>query len=84
MTWSHDGLGWGGWLFMVLAMLAFWALVVWAVVLIFRGTKPEPDHSPLGRDPLEILDERFARGEIERDEYQARQEVLRTGGRVHA
>ena len=33
MGWYHDGMGWGGWLLMTLAMVAFWALVVFAVTL---------------------------------------------------
>ena len=37
MGWYHDGTGWGGWLVMALAMVAFWALVVLAVVALFRG-----------------------------------------------
>jgi putative membrane protein len=77
MGWYHDGLGWGGWILMTMAMVAFWALVVFAVIAIFRGTQrssaPTPDH----RNPLQILDERFARGEIDEDEYHARSSVLR-------
>lgn len=36
MNW-YGGTGWGGWLLMTLVMLAFWALLVFAVVAIFRG-----------------------------------------------
>ena len=31
------------------------------------------------RDPMGILDERFARGELDREEYEARKAVLRGG-----
>lgn len=41
--WYHDGLGWVGWVLMTLAMLAFWALVGFAVVALFRGTEPRAD-----------------------------------------
>ncbi len=80
MGWYHDGVGWGGWLVMVVSMLAFWALVVFAVVALFRA-RDEREPSTKGRDPLAILDERFARGEIDESEYRARAEVLR--GAVH-
>lgn len=77
MGWYHDGVGWGGWILMTLAMIAFWALVVFAVLALFRdgrsSSTPTPDH----RDPIQLLDERFARGEINEDEYHARRSVLR-------
>ena len=80
MGWYHDGMGWGGWLFMTVAMVAFWALVVFAVIAIFRGTQPS-DATSGRRDPMQILDERFARGEIDEDEYHTRSSVLR--GSLH-
>lgn len=78
MGWYYDGMGWGGWLVMSLMMVAFWALVVWGLVAIFRGTRDTDAVTGVrGRDPMEILDERFARGEIDTEEYRARQDVLR-------
>ena len=35
----HDGWGRGGWLVMTLMMLAFWALVIFAVVMGIVGTR---------------------------------------------
>ena len=72
MGWYHDGMGWGGWLLMTLAMVAFWALVVFAVVALFRGADPRTDR----RTPEQILDERFARGEIDEVEYRIRRDAL--------
>lgn len=78
MGWYHDGVGWGGWLVMVIGMIAFWGLVVWAVIAIFRSTQPSTaSDSTAHRDPLDILDERFARGEIDETEYRVRTDVLR-------
>jgi putative membrane protein len=76
MGWYHDGMGWGGWLVMLLGMVAFWGLVVWAVVVLFRDTHSE-DARPTHHHPLDTLDERFARGEIDETEYRARADVLR-------
>ncbi|WP_341241999.1 SHOCT domain-containing protein [uncultured Nocardioides sp.] len=61
---------------MTLAMVAFWALVVFAVLALFR-TQRSGESTPDRRDPMQILDERFARGEIDEDEYHARASVLR-------
>lgn len=83
MGWYYGGGGWAGWLVMAAAMVAFWGLVIFAVIAIFRGIGKthEPAERSSGRDPLQILDERFARGELDVDDYQARQGVLRGSGR---
>ena len=79
MGWYHNGTGWAAWLVMSLAMVAFWGLVIRALVVILpRGSGADTMPSGRRRDPLEILDERFARGEIDAEEYHARQDVLRT------
>lgn len=80
MMWSN-GMGWSGWLFMSVTTLAFWALVVFAVVALFRGSRtttapPSPNRDE--HDARQILDQRFARGEIDAEEYRARQDVLRS------
>jgi putative membrane protein len=80
MDWQHDGsgwgTGWGGWLVMMLAMVAFWTLVVLAVVALFRESRPQRE-APPGRSAFDVLAERFARGEIDAEEYHRREEVLR-------
>lgn len=78
MMWN-SGMGWTGWLFMALTTVAFWGLVIFAVIALFRGTRndAEPERRVVTRDPGQILDERFARGEIDADEYHTRQDVLR-------
>jgi putative membrane protein len=81
MGWYHDGAGWGGWLVMTIAMLAFWALVVVAVVVLFRGSKSSGQESSPHQDPMDTLNQRFARGEIDEDEYHARSAVLRSSVR---
>lgn len=75
MGWYHDESGWGGWVVMTLAMVAFWALVVFAVVALFRGD----DTASERRTADQILDEQLARGEIEPAEYQARRDRLHAG-----
>ena len=55
-------------------------LVVLAVVALFRGVT-QGRGSGSQQDPMDILDQRFARGEIDEDEYHARAAVLRTSVR---
>lgn len=75
MGW-YDGMGWGGWILMTGAMVVFWALLLFAVLALFRTQRSGGSTSDR-RDPMQILDERFARGEIDEDEYYARSSVLR-------
>jgi putative membrane protein len=79
MMWWHNGMGWGGWVIMTLTMVAFWSLVVFGILAIFRSDRDDRvNQGTAERDPLQILDERFARGEIDADEYHARRETLGT------
>lgn len=65
------GAGWW-WLVVLLFWLAVIALIVWAVRTGRDGTSaPDPNH-----DARRILAERYARGEIDADEYRERLEVL--------
>ncbi len=84
MHYYGDGIGWGGWLVMVAMMAVFWGAIAWVIVTLIRhsgsGSEPSPvtgSDSMRGSDPMRILDERFARGEIDEAEYQRRREVLR-------
>jgi putative membrane protein len=60
---------------MMLMMLVFWGLVIWGIVvgirwLVRQGRDGRPDHA------LEILRERYARGEIGKEEFEARRRDL--------
>ena len=71
----------GPWMFIgPLMMIVFLAAIVAGVVLMVRwlgmpghGTGQHP--SP-GRTPFDILKERFARGEIDKEEYEERRRIL--------
>ena len=83
MGWyDTGGIGAGGWIAMVTMMVLFWGLVIFAGVAIFRGTtsRDRYDAGPVDRtayrEPLDILDERFARGELDDAEYQSRKAIL--------
>ncbi len=67
--WGH---GWGGWIFGPLMMIVFIALIVGVVVLVVRwlGGGGGPAQGAKQKAALEILEERFARGEIDKDEFE--------------
>jgi putative membrane protein len=76
-----DG-GWWGFGMMLFSFL-FLGLVVVGVVFVVRSLSEGGGRSPNrsdGNRALDILDERFARGEIDRSEYEERRRIL-TGGR---
>ena len=80
--WHDGGSGPGMWIAMGLMMLAFWALVAVLVVYVVRNLGHRHDHSAAGGTPPDnatrILEERFARGDIDTDEYNQRRDVLRS------
>ncbi len=71
--WMHGG-GWGwavGW------HLLFWAVaVVLTLVLVAALTRRPADRTTTVADPRQILAERFARGEIDAEEFEHRRRVL--------
>jgi len=74
MGFGFGGMGW-------LSMLVFWvviiALAVWVLGKLFPRVADTPPAQPTSRrnaapeSPLEILDQRYARGEISRRDYEA-------------
>ena len=77
----HDwgyGWGWGGGMFFgPLFMIAGPVLLIVLVVLLVRWLSETGDRPSVRlRTPREILDERFAKGEIHRDEYEERRKAL--------
>lgn len=77
MHYWNDGVSWGGVVLMATMMIVFWgaiaAIVVTAIRHLGTGSRTEPG----GADPTRILDERFARGEVDEDEYRRRRDLLR-------
>jgi putative membrane protein len=76
------GMGLGFGMFGLLFMVLFWggliALAIWLVSVLFpissrRRTTPGADQP---QSPREILDTRYARGEISREEYELMKQDL--------
>ncbi len=73
MDWPNWGMGLG-WVSMILV----WVLIVLGVVVLIRwlGTPWGERHDVPRKTPLEILKERYALGEIEREEYEQKRRDL--------
>ena len=75
MGWYGSGMGLGAWLFMGTFWVALLALIVWLVVrLLPAGNRPAAGESV--ESPEDILDRRFARGEIDEQTYAAQRSAL--------
>ena len=74
MWWDGGwGIVWG------LAMAAFWIAVIAVIVVMLRAVARRPDGVG-GRSALELLEERYARGEVTGDEFLDRRAVLTDKG----
>jgi putative membrane protein len=75
------GWGWGGWVLMGVVMVLFWVAVITAIVVAIRylvgsgGASGGPPRYEPPR-PEDVLAGRFARGEIDEDEYRRRITLL--------
>jgi putative membrane protein len=78
MNWGTGMSGWGM-LFMTFSTLLIVGLVVGGIVFAVRQTGTRAQPMPPRADPRHILAERYARGEIDDEEYQRRLGTLRGG-----
>ena len=86
MPWMHGfGFGWGGMIFGGLLTLLFWGVIIALIVFAVRAlSRPGSRQATLpagslGQAPdqaLEILRERYARGEISKDEFNTMRQDL--------
>jgi putative membrane protein len=80
-TYWHSGWdwGWGHMFFGSLMMILFWGGLILVILLAVRWLGGGTSHgagSPSVRRPLDILQERFARGEIDEEEFEKRRRLL--------
>jgi putative membrane protein len=78
-TWMHGDWGWGWMSLMMVLMVLFWGGIIVGVVWLVRsagGAAWTREGSMSRETPVEILDRRFAEGEISEEDYRARREVL--------
>lgn len=72
------GFGFGG-----IFMLLFWVLIIWALIALIRGGSGHgfmcghtPEEHLQKNSPLDILKERYAKGEINQAEFEQKKKDL--------
>ncbi|MEU5260116.1 SHOCT domain-containing protein [Amycolatopsis sp. NPDC021455] len=85
MFWYGNGMGGWGYVLMTVGMVLFWGLLIFGVVALVRVLGRGSQHTAVPAAqraaPERILADRYARGEIDEDEYHRRLDTLlgRTG-----
>jgi putative membrane protein len=69
---DSDHMDGGGWVMMGIVLLVIIVLVLGLVYFMVRDSSQRGG----GSGPLDVLNHRFARGEIDEEEYQKRRDVL--------
>ena len=83
MFWTDQYLSGWGWVAIVTSMVVFWGLMIALAVILVRGLRRSADAPPERRpSPEQLLGERFARGEIDEEEYRRRRAALTGSDRV--
>jgi putative membrane protein len=86
MWYPHHGYSWETMIFGGLMMVLFWGGLITLTLWLFRASvgpnvnrsdNSEGQHRPT-RDALDILKERYARGEISKDEFEQIRDDLRS------
>ena len=72
--------GWGGWNWMMMLMPLLWivliGLIVWAAIRLSQRPSDQTAAQPRREAAQEILDRRFASGEIDAEAYARARETL--------
>ena len=76
MFWTDHDLTGGGWAVMIISMVLFWGLLIGLGVWLVRALSGSGPNAEGRLSPEQVLAERFARGEIDEDEYQRRLAAL--------
>jgi len=85
--WGMMGPGWGmmgpgmmggfGWGWMPLLVIVFWGLIIWGIVAAVRSSRNDGGHKATTTESaLDVLKLRYARGEINKKEYEEKKREL--------
>jgi len=74
--WDGASAPWYGMIFGPIMMIVFVVLIVVVIAWVLRAIGLGWQHTPPESTPLDTLKHRFARGEIDRAEYEERKKVL--------
>lgn len=78
---GYDWAGGGSWLWMFGGLLLVIGVIVLVMWIVTRASRvgPTPTQGPSGPTPNQILSERFARGEINEQEFEQAKKALGPG-----
>ena len=77
MMWGYDwGWGWVGLLVMILVMVVFWGGIIFLIAWAIRHWSRRPEMYGGGSHALDIARERYARGEISKEEFEGIKKTL--------
>jgi putative membrane protein len=77
MYWYGNGVNGWGYAVMTIGMILFWAVAILGGVALVRHLA-RPSSATRGPTPEQVLAERFARGEIDEEEFDRRRKALRS------
>lgn len=80
MDWGNGGWSAGDWVAMSTMMLLFWGVLVAVVVWVVRTVRGDRDSTGSADRADVLLAERFARGEIDGEEFTRSRELLHGSG----
>jgi putative membrane protein len=76
MWWYGSPMGGWGAVFMTITTVLFWGLIILGVIALFRYLNRGDRSTGSRSTPEQVLADRFARGEIDEQEYRSRLAVL--------
>ncbi len=73
------GMGFGGMWFGWIFWLIIIGVVIWGVITVVNNTRNRPprDYYPPREDALDILKKRYAKGEIDKEQYEIMKKELK-------
>lgn len=82
MWWYGDGMNVWGYTMMTVSTVLFWGLVIFGVIALVRYlARADRPLAAAGPTPEQILAERFARGELDEQQYRERLHTLQSRAR---
>jgi len=74
---SNNPMGWFSFGFSWIFMIIIWILIIWGIVALIRYLRGQGGAEPPKKNtPMEILKERYAKGEIDKKEFEEKKKDL--------
>lgn len=75
MGWNNLGMGLGGGWVGLIFMILFWGLIIWLVITLIQRSSNQAG-STKNKSALDTLKDRYARGEIDQQEFKEKKKDL--------